>query len=236
MEWGPGQQRRLNLVIKVLGLSHGNSQGRALVNGCGAGLYLQKLSPYYKTILGIDIEPRYLSKAQMRGFKTSLSRSACENLPLPDKSMDMIFSHEVLEHVKDDRQAIEEMARVVKPGGHLVIFVPNRWFPFETHGFFLNGQYCWGNIPLLNYLPRQLRDRLAPHVRTYDANTIWNLCRNLPLKTVHWTQLWPGFDSLGRSSHSAAVVFKTVRSLSEETALRVLGISHFLILQRLDSL
>lgn len=236
LEWGPGQQRRLDMVIEHLGLTEKRSRGQALVNGCGTGSYLEKLAPYYENIWGIDIEPSYLKEALLRCATSKLSLSACEQLPLPDKSMDMVFSHEVLEHVQDDQRAVAEMARVVKPGGFIVIFVPNRWFPFETHGFFLDGQYCWGNVPLLNYLPSIWRDRFAPHVRIYDIPRIWNLYKDLPLKTVLWTQLWPGFDALARSSSSAGLLLNALRFLMENTAMRVFGISHFLILQRLDGI
>ena len=206
-----------------------------MINGCGTGVYLQRLAPFYDNVLGVDIEPQYLALARLRNPTREVMRGACEYLPLPDNSMDMVFSHEVLEHVTDDRRAMAEMARVVKPGGHIVLFVPNRWFPFETHGFFLDGQYYWGNIPLVNYLPRLWRDHLAPHVRTYDAQSIWALCRTLPLKIVFWTQIWPGFDAMMHRMPGAGPVLKTARALCEDTPLGALGISHFLILQPLDS-
>ncbi len=233
--WGPGQQRRLEMVIQHLKLSHKCRQERALIDGCGTGQYLHKLAPFYRNVVGIDIEPRFLDSAKEHFPECYLIRSACEDLPLPDRSMDMIFSHEVLEHVEDDYKAVAEMARVIKPGGHIVLFVPNRWFPFETHGFFLDEQYYWGNIPFLNYMPRTWRDGFAPHVRTYDASSIWSLQRNLPLKVVYWTQIWPGFDALGNRNPRAAGVLKAARNLSEDTLLRSLGISHFLILQSLEA-
>ncbi len=235
LEWGPGQQRRLDMVVKQLGLSTKHARGQALINGCGTGQYLQKLAPFYDDVLGLDIEPRYLELVRCQAPAQAVVRGTCEDLPLPDQSMDMVFSHEVLEHVADDRRAMAEMARVVKPCGHIVLFVPNRWFPFETHGFFLDDQYCWGNIPLVNYLPRRWRDRLAPHVRTYDAPAIWSLCRTLPLKIVFWTQIWPGFDAMVHRMPRAGRAVQTARAVCEDTPLRMLGISHFLMLQPLDN-
>lgn len=235
LEWGPGQQRRLDMVIRRLGLSAEHAGGQALINGCGTGLYLQKLAPFYDRVWGIDIEPRYLEAVRLRIPPQEAVRGACEYLPWPDQSMDLVFSHEVLEHVADDRRAMAEMARVIKPGGYIVLFVPNRWFPFETHGFFLDDQYYWGNIPLVNYLPRPWRDRLVPHVRTYDAQSLCALWRTLPLKIVFWTQIWPGFDAMMHRMPGTGAVLKTARALCETTALGALGISHFLILQPLDS-
>ncbi|MEZ4658484.1 MAG: hypothetical protein R2911_13000 [Caldilineaceae bacterium] len=51
---------------------------------------------------------------------------------------------------------------MLKPGGRGIIFAPNRFHPFETHGHYWRGQYHFGNTPLINYLPDPLRNRLAP--------------------------------------------------------------------------
>ena len=51
-----------------------------------------------------------------------------------------------------------------RPGGRLVLFCPNRGWPFEQHGIYWRGHYRFGNIPLVNYLPRVWRDQLAPHI------------------------------------------------------------------------
>ncbi len=56
---------------------------------------------------------------------------------------------------------------MTKPGGSVVIFAPNRLWPFETHGAYFGKRYVFGNIPLINWLPDPLRDRFAPHVRVY---------------------------------------------------------------------
>ena len=90
-----------------------------------------------------------------------------EKLPFPDDYFDLVLSHEVLEHVQDDQQAINEILRVLKPGGRLILFVPNRGYPFETHGIFWKGKYRFGNKLFVNYLPKKWRDKLAPHVRAY---------------------------------------------------------------------
>ena len=62
--------------------------------------------------------------------------------------------------------------RVLKPGGRLVVFVPNRLWLFETHGVYWRGVYHFGNIPLVNWLPDALRNKLAPHVRAYTGKQL----------------------------------------------------------------
>jgi hypothetical protein len=53
--------------------------------------------------------------------------------------------------------------------------------PFETHGIYWRGKYHFGNIPLVNYLPRKWRDRLAPHVRVYSKRDLEKLFAGLPV-------------------------------------------------------
>ncbi len=121
-----------------------------------------------------------------------MTLAACEALPYPQNSFDLVLSHEVLEHVNDDRQAVAEMVRVLRPGGRAVIFVPNRLYPFETHGHYWRGEYHFGNTPLINYLPDPLRNRLAPHVRAYTAQGLRHLFLGQPVRILHHTQIYPG--------------------------------------------
>ena len=81
-----------------------------------------------------------------------------------------------------------EMIRTLKsrPGrdGYAVIFCPNRGYPFETHGIYWNGKYHFGNKLFVNYLPRTLRNKLAPHVRVYSRTDLQKLFEGLPVKFI----------------------------------------------------
>src|SRR6266568_688543 len=48
---------------------------------------------------------------------------------------------EEIEHVESDVATIREAVRCLRPGGEVVIFAPNRLYPFETHGFFLGKRF-----------------------------------------------------------------------------------------------
>ncbi len=230
--WGPGQQRRLDMIVEQTQLSRTSRKSHVLVNGCGVGQYAARMAPYFDHVVGIDIEPAYLAQASQGEADLLLSRAPCEWLPLRDRSFDLVLSHEVLEHVQDDRQAMAEMVRVTKPDGYVVLFVPNRWFPFETHGCYWDNQYYWGNIPLINYLPAPWRDRLAPHVRTYDARALRHLMHDLPVEVIAWTRIWPGLDALGHTFPTARRWLRTARTVCENSPLRILGISHYLVMRR----
>ncbi len=109
---------------------------RVLVDGCGVGTYVKALQAHSDEVCGIDIEAEHLGIAAENVPEAHFQLAACEALPYPTDYFDMVLSHEVLEHVQDDRAAAREIVRVLKPGGRAAIFVPNRWYPFETHGHY----------------------------------------------------------------------------------------------------
>jgi len=155
--------------------------------GCGVGMYTAAFLQEGGRAFGIEIE--YERALEAREHATGVVQSPGEHLPFPDNTFDIVFSHEVLEHVADDQACAIEMVRVTNSGGRMVIFAPNRLYPFETHGIFWRGRYHFGNVPLVNWLPTQLRNQLAPHVRAYNANSLYRLFEDLPVRTIHHTCL-----------------------------------------------
>ncbi|MBX3247357.1 MAG: methyltransferase domain-containing protein [Myxococcales bacterium] len=91
--------------------------------GCGTGLILERVAPHARSAHGVDLSARMIAKARARGFEVSVA-SATE-LPFPDASFDLAFSFKVLAHVPELGRALAEMARVVRPGGHVVAEVYN---------------------------------------------------------------------------------------------------------------
>src|SRR5439155_15228008 len=128
---------------------------------------------------------------------------AGENLPFADGSFDLIVFNEVIEHVQDDRKTVEDALRVVRDGGHVVLFAPNRLYPFETHGIYWRGRYKFGNILGVNYLPDGIRRKLVPHARAYLAGDMVRLWRGLPVRLVVHTFVFPGVGNVvGRRSRA----------------------------------
>jgi SAM-dependent methyltransferase len=161
-----------------------------------------------------------------------VARSSGERLPFATVSFDVVFSHEVLEHVDDDRACVAEMVRVTRPGGRIVVFVPNRLYPFETHGVFWRGRYRFGNAPLVNWLPTPLRDRLAPHVRAYTSRSLRRLFDGLPARIVHHTQIFPGYDNVVARRPILGQALRAFTYALERTPLRAFGLSHLLVAEK----
>jgi len=148
--------------------------------------------------------------------------------------VDLVISNEVIEHVQDDRKAVEEMIRILKPGGRLILFCPNRGYPFETHGHYWRGQYHFGNTPLINYFPSGLRNKLAPHVRVYSAGQLEKLFAGLPVKLIRKHIIFGGYDNLvARLGVVGRFIRKTMQML-EKTPLKWFGLSHFWVIEKLS--
>lgn len=228
--WRAGQDRRLQMILAAAGE---RARGRVLDDGCGLGLYLQRLASEAEVACGLEYDADRARQAGARGLR--VARAAAEHLPFPGGSFDLILSHEVLEHVTDDRHALQEIARVLRPGGRAVVFVPNRGYPFETHGVYWRGRYRFGNIPLVSYLPRGVRDRLAPHVRVYARRDLQRLVAGLPLMLVERRVIFGAYDNLIARWPRAGSWLRAVLHALEHTPLRVFGLSHVWVLERQDT-
>jgi len=224
--WRAGQERRFQLVRQWTKLHN----RRVLDVGCGVGMYTQAFLRHTPHVFGVEIEHERAMEA--RGRALGVTQAVGERLPFSNGAFDVVFSHEVLEHVKDDRTCVEEMVRVARPGGCLLIFVPNRLYPFETHGIFWRGQYHFGNVPLVNWLPTSLRDRLAPHVRAYTSRDLRCLFEGLPARIVHHTQIYPGYDNIVARTAALGSLLRSVTYTLEQTLLRAFGLSHFLVVEK----
>ena len=226
--WRFGQDRRLELIRHYGNLSAGM---RVLDVGCGLGAYVRKLRAFSDEVYGVDIDLDKVALAQKE--LQHIYQAPAEELPFPDAYFDVILLHEVIEHVRDDGQAIREAYRVAKAGGRLIVFAPNRWYPFETHGIYdWSGRYHFGNIPLVNCLPLPLRNRLCPHVRTYTVRGLQGLLDGLPCHIVVHTQIYPGYDNIAYRHPRLARLFRGVTYALESTPLRVLGLSHLMVVEK----
>jgi ubiquinone/menaquinone biosynthesis C-methylase UbiE len=225
--WRAGQERRLNLIRRYAPLA-----GRAVLDiGCGLGTYVRRLREFTPRAYGVDVDAPRVREGARRGTPNLLV-AAAERLPCRDDTFDLVILNEVIEHVGDDAAVLREALRVLRPGGHLAIFAPNRLYPFETHGVYLGRRYVFGNIPLVNYLPGPLRRRLVPHARAYLARDIRRITRAPDAITVVHTYVYPGFDNIAARAPRLAAVLRRVMEAAERTPLRVFGLSHFVVLRK----
>lgn len=226
--WRDGQQRRLDMITKF---AESRMQGMALENGCGVGMYVEKMTDLGARVIGLEYDLERAAEAHLRSKE--IFNAAGEFIPLPAATFDLILSHEVIEHVQDDQAAIREMIRVLKTGGRAVIFCPNRWYPFETHGIYWKNKYYFGNKLFVNYLPRFLRDKLAPHVRVYSRRDLQKLFNGLNVKFIERTIIFGAYDNIIARFGAFGKFLRAVLQFLEATPLKIFGLSHFWVVEKI---
>jgi len=101
--------------------------------GAGTGPLALRLAQEGASVWAVDIGTRWLALARARAAEAGLAFDcACASataLPFPDASFDVVLAESVLEWLPDQRGALREWHRVLRPGGRLLLATPNRWSP-----------------------------------------------------------------------------------------------------------
>ncbi|MCC6781282.1 MAG: methyltransferase domain-containing protein [Planctomycetes bacterium] len=130
--------------------------------GCGPGGMLEPLARF-GAVCGLDIAHDALRYCKHRGFPRVATGSGTE-LPFADASFDVVALFDAIEHIEDDRAALAEVRRILKPGGLVFISVPAYQFLYSQNDRLVHHQrrYTRGQ------LERLLRgERLTPRKLTY---------------------------------------------------------------------
>jgi ubiquinone/menaquinone biosynthesis C-methylase UbiE len=191
---------------------------RLLDVGCGDGTYTRRLAPGWTHVTAVDVESERLSAFRGAIAGTDLERRvtirqmSAENLDLPDASFDAVTTIEVLEHVADLDAAIDEIHRVLEPGGRFLITSPNRWFPFETHGFFFLREKRWAPkwgpfLPWIIPLHRRLAD-----ARSFTVRGLSRQIEAEGFRLVGVDYIMPPFDRSGLGARVRRITDRVERS------------------------
>jgi len=91
--------------------------------GAGTGIFVDEMKGTCR-VLALDDFEESLELLRKRLGDDNVRKGSCTALPLPDSSVDVLTALDVIEHVEDDRTALREFLRVLRPGGLAVITVP----------------------------------------------------------------------------------------------------------------
>ncbi|MBI4853746.1 MAG: class I SAM-dependent methyltransferase [Acidobacteria bacterium] len=122
---------------------------KVLEVGCGLGTDAIQFARAGASYTGIDLTPRSIELVEKRFQQENLlgnfQIADGENLPFPDNHFDLVYSHGVLHHTPDTQKAINEVHRVIKPGGKALIMLYHR-----------NSYNYYGNIMFFRRLGAQI--------------------------------------------------------------------------------
>jgi len=111
---------RAHMVPQIAAIAGGRTDLRIIDCGCGTGFNLRLLQPYGR-VFGFDITEAGVARTRARGLP--VARADVQRIPFADNTFDLATSFDVLQTVPDDRLALREMARLLKPGGHVLLNV-----------------------------------------------------------------------------------------------------------------
>ena len=120
--WHVGRRRIIEAFVKQICDQITDHRPQILDVGCGTGANLTMLSRYGQAE-GVDISPDALAFCRERGLE-HLKLGAAEALPYEDSHFDLVTALDVVEHMDDDLAGLREMHRVLRPRGHVLLFVP----------------------------------------------------------------------------------------------------------------
>lgn len=190
----------LDRRLAVLARHVAPAGGRFVDCGCGTGQYVRPLCLRLGLdAFGVEYEQEAVDSIQADDFlKARVSQGDLQNLNYSDGEWDYAMLNEVLEHVGDDQKVLGEVYRILKPGGLLFVFSPNRWFPFETHGVtlkMLGWRVYW--LPFIPYLPVRFGEHFySTYARNYWQGQLKRMLERAGFTIVERTYIWPTFEGI----------------------------------------
>ena len=114
---------QLKIVLNAISSIQPSDFVTVLDCGCAKGRFLKQL-PAAVDAFGLDISRELIQRAKANGLQDLIQGSA-SSLPFSENSFDLVYCIETLEHVPDTQSALNEMTRVLKPGGTLIVIDKN---------------------------------------------------------------------------------------------------------------
>lgn len=229
--------RRLRLINGCIDL-----RNKCILDcGCGSGDYVLEFLKYSSNVFGVEYD-----EDKVKSFKLLNSNSEKvmvgdgEHLVFQDNKFDLVLLNEVLEHVSDEEKILKEAYRVLKPGGVLALFSPNRFYPFETHGVRIKktGATVPYFYPFIPYIPLSLGNRIFEYkARNYFPWEISHKIKQRGFAILTHTFVWQTFENIsGASSRMFIKISPFLRKISffleKIPIIRMFGISQVIISEK----
>lgn len=123
----PENQQKVRSVLEDI--SKRTGRGKLLDLGCGTGFIINLAKDLFDQIHGVDITQAMLDRVDLGSGNITLHNQQCEDLPFADGSFDAATAYSFLDHLADYSRVLEEVFRVLRPGGMLYAdLLPNKRF------------------------------------------------------------------------------------------------------------
>jgi SAM-dependent methyltransferase len=230
-------EKRLQVLLPFVE----RGQTRFLDCGCGAGDYVLALAGRYGVeAFGLEHSPGKVRQAHRHdALKDRVQEGNLEAMPFSDGAFDVALLNEVLEHVPDEQKALAEIRRVLRPDGRLVVFAPNRWFPFETHGVVLkSGRMLPPSVPLIPYIPLVVGRRFFRYwARNYWHGELRHILAGAGFRIESAGYVWQTFENISGSQPGwmgtvRPLLRRVALALERTPLLRRFGVSQVLVVRK----
>lgn len=169
-------EKMISVIRDYLG---GTENLSVLDISCSTGIISRYLSRNFGRVSGIDIDESAVAFAVSNSSEKNLEFHVMDalNTSFPDNSFDVVICNQMYEHVPDAQILLNEIYRILVPGGICYFGATNRLKVIETH---------YGNLPFLSYLPKSLSNlylRISGRGKYYYENlythrSLKKICRN----------------------------------------------------------
>ena len=140
-------RRRVAMIRRHL--RRRGARGEAIEIGCGTGRVSEGIVDLLPSLTVTDVSRKLADQVGARLGLPAQQQDACA-LTLPDRSFDVVVSSECIEHTPDPPLALREMARILRPGGTLVVTAPNKtWGPVIRLATLLRARHFAGREKFL---------------------------------------------------------------------------------------
>lgn len=201
--------KSVNLKNKCGIATEGKEKGKALDIGCGVGDFLHTMEQHGWDCTGVEPseDAKVIAKKRIKG--QLLSSEEQENLP--DNSFDVITMWHVLEHVDDIRWQIQQLHRLCKPGGRIVIALPN----YKSY----DGQYYKAEWAAYD-VPRHLNHfNKATLIKIFEESGL----RHVKTEKLVWDAYYISYMSEKYRKHSIPLLRGAFRGLVSNCKARKTG-------------
>jgi len=161
---------RRKLIASLIKSYYGDRNDlRILDIGCGTGAMLDQLAPYGE-VIGADFAEQALAFCRQRGDRYALARSDARRLPFASNTFDIVTAMDIVEHIDNDKAAMSEILRVLKPGGRVFVTVPAYQSLWSEHDVALH-HYRRYTAPMVKDLFQRIGLRIDK--LTYSVTSIF---------------------------------------------------------------